>query len=221
MTCVVTQYIRRLERNDDKLVNLILDNVTFQNKEFHKLLEALTYNTTLTSLSLGKCNLYDEDLNVLLRSLRSNTTLRKLNLMFNEITDSGSNELSKFIKENESLVELKVGFNKINSSGKINMIKALRCNTTIMELMFDLYDKNDPLEHELVEVNKWNRKGGITYRNISELSRSPTNIILLKLILRELPIFEDVHWYILGMMIFFEFVPKVDIKNWNNKGLIY
>jgi len=71
-----------------------------------------------------------------------------------------------------------------------------------MELMFDLYDKNDPFDHELVEVNKWNRKGGITYRNISELSRIPTNIILLKLILRELPICEDVHWYILGMMKF-------------------
>ncbi|CAF1519170.1 unnamed protein product [Adineta steineri] len=78
---------------------------------------ALSANTLLTSLELGKCSLYDSGVRILVESLSMQNSLKCLDLYDNSITDIGAEYLVEMLRTNKSLTQLKLAYNKISNEG--------------------------------------------------------------------------------------------------------
>ncbi|CAF4028771.1 unnamed protein product [Adineta steineri] len=78
---------------------------------------ALSADTLLTSLELGKCSLNDAGVRILVESLSIQNSLKCLDLCDNSITDIGAEYLVEMLRTNKSLTQLKVAYNKISNEG--------------------------------------------------------------------------------------------------------
>ena len=105
------------------------------NSEFiETFLQALAFNTSLSSLDLHANSIGDEGANSLAQALRVNTSLSSLNLHCNSIGDEGANSLAQALRVNTSLSSLYLSRNSIGNDGANSLTQALRVNTSLSSL---------------------------------------------------------------------------------------
>ena len=96
--------------------------------------EALTVNTTLTHLNLGKSTIGDSGFGSFCDAIKVNIALSKLDLSDNKIGDCGAGFLSDAIKVNTSLTNLNLRKTKIGASGAGSLSDAIKVNTVLTNL---------------------------------------------------------------------------------------
>ena len=96
--------------------------------------EALTVNTTLTHLNLGKSTIGASGAGSLSDAIKVNTVLTNLDLSRNNIGDSGTGFLSDAIKVNTSLTNLNLSRTKIGASGAASLSDAIVVNAALTNL---------------------------------------------------------------------------------------
>ena len=114
--------------------SLNLFGCEFNTKVINSLAEALRVNTSLSSLDLPSNSIRDGGANSLAQALRVNTSLSSLNLGGNSIGDEGANSLAQVLRVNTSLSYLNLGGNSIEDEGANSLAQALRVNTSLSSL---------------------------------------------------------------------------------------
>ena len=93
-------------------------------------LQALAFNSTVSSLNLTRWNMT----NTLTQVLRVNTSLSSLNLRHNSIGVEGANLLAQVLRVNTSLSSLDLSHNFIRSEEADSLFQALIVNTSLSSL---------------------------------------------------------------------------------------
>ncbi|XP_068753925.1 nucleotide-binding oligomerization domain-containing protein 2-like [Montipora capricornis] len=102
--------------------------------------QALTVNTSLTTLDLTWNSIGDEDASSLSQALAVNTSLTTLDLTWNSIGDEDASSLSQALAVNTSLTTLDLSHNSIGAEGATSLSQALAVNTSLTTL--DLSDNS-------------------------------------------------------------------------------
>lgn len=89
----------------------------FSPENISLIVSALSGDTLLKSLELGKCSLNDSGVRILAESLSKQNSLKCLDLYDNSITDIGAEYLAEMLKTNKSLTQLKLAYNQISNEG--------------------------------------------------------------------------------------------------------
>ena len=95
--------LERIKANDPALIELNLGYEHLKESDIQPLVEALTQNTTLTTLYLGGNRIGDTGANVIALALKDNTTLTTLYLGSNQIGATGANAIALALKDNTTL----------------------------------------------------------------------------------------------------------------------
>ena len=101
---------------------------------FETFFQALTFNSTVSSLKLSGWQLGSKVINSLAEALRVNTSLSSLTLFSNSISDEGANSLAQALRVNTSLSSLKLHHDSIGPEGANSLAEALRVNTSLSSL---------------------------------------------------------------------------------------
>ncbi|XP_068753915.1 protein NLRC3-like isoform X2 [Montipora capricornis] len=96
--------------------------------------QALTVNTSLTTLDLFKTSIGAEGATSLSQALAVNTSLTTLNLPRNSIGAEGATSLSQALAVNTSLTTLNLPGNSIGAEGATSLFQALAVNTSLTTL---------------------------------------------------------------------------------------
>ncbi|XP_068699944.1 protein NLRC3-like isoform X5 [Montipora foliosa] len=96
--------------------------------------QALTVNTSLTTLDLTWNSIGDEGASSLSQALAVNTSLTTLNLLCNSIGAEGVTSLSQALAVNTSLTTLNLSDNSIGAEGATSLSQALAVNTSLTTL---------------------------------------------------------------------------------------
>ena len=118
---------------------------------FLPLFEALRDNATLTRLGLFDVELKDAGIAALSKALSFNRTLTSLSLRGFDI-DSFQLELFDMLIGNATLTELKLEKGKINAAGGMYLAHAIRCNSSLVMLAFDDVTIQSPGAHFLAKM---------------------------------------------------------------------
>ena len=97
-------------------------------------LEALTFNSTVSSLNLFRWKFPTEVTDLLAQALQVNTSLSSLDLYRNSIDAEGANSLAQAIRVNTVLSSLNLSSNSIGDEGASSLAQALRVNTFLSSL---------------------------------------------------------------------------------------
>ena len=108
----------------------------FSIEVINSLAEALRVNTSLSSLTFCDISIYTEGAKSLAQALRVNTGLSSLKLHAGHIGPKAANSLADALKENTSLSSLKLEYNFICAEGANSFAQALRVNTSLSSLEF-------------------------------------------------------------------------------------
>ncbi|XP_067019253.1 NLR family CARD domain-containing protein 3-like [Acropora muricata] len=106
----------------------------FSIKVINSLAEALRVNTSLSSLTFSDISIHAKGANSLAQALRVNTGLSSLKLHKGYIGAEGANSLADALKENTSLSSLKLDEESIGAEGANSIAQALRVNTSLSSL---------------------------------------------------------------------------------------
>ena len=112
----------------------------FSSRVMNSLAEALRVNTSLSSLTFSDISILAEGANSLAQALSVNTGLSSLKLHKSYIGAEGANSLADGLKENTSLSSLKLDGNSIGAEGANSIAQALRVNTSLSSL--ELHDES-------------------------------------------------------------------------------
>ncbi|XP_015777167.1 PREDICTED: protein NLRC3-like isoform X3 [Acropora digitifera] len=101
--------------------------------------QALTFNPTVTNLTLLYILLTKENIDMLAHALRVNTSLSSLDLRCsrssrNSFGDDGANSVAQALKVNASFSSLYLGFNSTKAEGANSLAQALTVNTSLSSL---------------------------------------------------------------------------------------
>ena len=96
--------------------------------------QALTFNSTVSSLKLSHFNFTTKDTNLLAQALRVNTSLSSLDLHSNSIGAEGANSLAQALRVNPSLSSLDLSPNSTGAEGANSRAQAFRVNTSLSSL---------------------------------------------------------------------------------------
>ena len=111
----------------------------FSIRVMNSLAEALRVNTSLSSLTFSDISIRAKGANSLAQALSVNTGLSSLKLHKGCIGAEGANSLADALKENTSLSSLKLDDNSIGAEGANSIAQALRVNTSLSSL--ELHDE--------------------------------------------------------------------------------
>ncbi|XP_015780919.1 PREDICTED: protein NLRC3-like [Acropora digitifera] len=130
-----TKLVRTLGANL-KLVDLGLgQSFLLKNSEFREtFLRALSFNSTVSSLHLSRCQLDLKALNMLAQTVREHTSLSSLDLSHNSIDDEGANLLAQALGVNSSLSSLDLSDSFIGDEEANSLAQALRVNSSLSSL---------------------------------------------------------------------------------------
>ena len=133
--------IRRLSRNDTTLTSLDLKGNIFGNQVGDegalRLAEALTQNSTLTSLNLIFNKMGGEGAGRLAEALVINSTLITLDLSSNQVGDEGAARLAEALAINSSLTTLDLWNNEVGDEAVGRLAEALATNSSLTQVHFD------------------------------------------------------------------------------------
>jgi hypothetical protein len=96
--------------------------------------EALTTNSTLTTLNLGDNDIGDDGPKTMAEALATNSTLTTLHLGGNSIGDDGAKAMGEALATNSTLTTLDLQYSKIGAEGAKTMAEALATNSTLTTL---------------------------------------------------------------------------------------
>ncbi|XP_015748198.1 PREDICTED: uncharacterized protein LOC107328000 [Acropora digitifera] len=135
--------------------------------------EALTVNTSLSSLDLGTNSIGDDGAYSLAKALRVSTSLTSLNLCSNCIDEEGADSLAQALGENNSLSSLDISCNSIGEMGADSLAQALGVNTSLSSLNLSLNSIGTEGAISLAQALKGNA-------SLSSLNLSGNSIAYLK-----------------------------------------
>ncbi|XP_074620927.1 uncharacterized protein LOC141879544 [Acropora palmata] len=121
-----------------------------------QLAQALKVNTSLFSLHLFSNSIDAEGASSLAQALRVNTSLSSLELPSNSIGVDGANSLAQALRINTSLSSLNLFFNSIGNEGATSLAEALRANTSLSSLNLDSNSIGDEGAKSLAEALRVN-----------------------------------------------------------------
>ena len=126
-----------------KLVDVVVRLFQRSDEYIGTLLQALTFNTTVTNLKLIHMGLSKENIDLLAHALSVNTSFSFLDLHSHygsTFGDDGANSLAQALRVNTSISSLDLGGNSIGDEGANSLARALRVNTSLSSL--DLNDNS-------------------------------------------------------------------------------
>ncbi|XP_067016908.1 protein NLRC3-like isoform X1 [Acropora muricata] len=129
---------------------------TLSPEDINLLTEALTVNTSLSSLKLFNGPIGDEGANSLAQALEVNTSLSCLRLSSTSIGTRGANSLAQALRVNTSLSSLDLNSNSIRDEGANSLAQALSVNTSLssLDLHYNcIYDKGANSLAQALSVN--------------------------------------------------------------------
>ena len=109
-------------------------SLTWGSEFIETFFQALTFNSTVSSLKLSHFNFTTKDTNLLAQALRVNTSLSSLDLHSNSIGAEGANSLAQALRVNTSLSSLDLSPNSIGAEGANSPAQAFRVNTSLSSL---------------------------------------------------------------------------------------
>lgn len=135
---ILEKTLQRIKNNDPTLRNLDLALRGLENREIEELVDALSTNTTITTLDLSmNQSLTVEGLGLLAAALSTNTTIQNFNFNGNEIGDEGAEILATVLLANKSIAELGLTETEIGDEGAEKLANALSTNKTLKTLFLD------------------------------------------------------------------------------------
>uniref|UniRef100_A0A646QDA9 Tropomodulin n=1 Tax=Hemiscolopendra marginata TaxID=943146 RepID=A0A646QDA9_9MYRI len=155
----VDRSIEQVEKNDQKLIDLNLNNIKNISKEkFSRLFEGLKKNTKLESLSLANTKLSDASAKILSDALVENRTLKTVNVESNFISPPVVRDLVSSLLNTQSVEEFRATNQKPEILGvKIEMeiAKLVEDNKSLrrLGLSFDVPDARIRVQHHLQRNN--------------------------------------------------------------------
>ena len=117
------------------LSNLSLCDCNVSTKDTNLLALALGVNASLSSLDLKGNSIGTEGANSLAQALIVNTFLSSLDLTGASIDNGGANSLADALRVNTSLSSLNLGYNSIGAEGANSLAQALRVNSSLSSLV--------------------------------------------------------------------------------------
>ena len=97
-------------------------------------LDALTVNSTITSLDLQKNSIDGNGAASLSQALKANSSLTSLDLSTNRIEDTGAASLSQALTANSSLTSLDLSWNGIGATGAASLSQAIKASSSLTSL---------------------------------------------------------------------------------------
>lgn len=193
-------------RDNDTVTDLDLRGNTITDVGAVVLTEWLQFNTTLRGLRLSRNNIGTEGAVALAESLKENSTLTHLVLNDNNIGNEGANALSHTLRVNDTLQRLNLNINPIDYEGGNKLLEALKCNATLRKL---IVEKGSALQKHIDKLTYWNEWGALGPHNEVKYCGYNTQTlpqvcqdfkVFLLLVLRQIPICDDLHWLIISMI---------------------
>ena len=154
------------------LVDVVVESSSSDSGYIETFLQALTYNSTVSSLTLtfhdrrpktrlssfdSEWNFIDaQRANLLAQALRVNTSLSSLNLRANYSFSEGANSLAQALRVNTSLSSLDLYSNSIGDKGANSLAQALRVNNSLSSLNLDENSIGDEGANSLAQALKVN-----------------------------------------------------------------
>ena len=136
--------------------SLSFKNTSIDNEGANSLAQALKLNTCLSSLDLSCNAIGDEGANSLAQALKLNTCLSSLILYLNAIGDEGANSLAQALKLNTCLSSLDLSENAIGDEGANSLAQALKLNTCLSSLNLSRNAIGDEGANSLAQALKLN-----------------------------------------------------------------
>ena len=129
-------HIAELLNNTSIVHTLTMNCNPLGDKGLQSISKSLKKNTSLTVLSVGKCNISDTGVASLAEALKVNTTLKRLNIDDNDaITDSGLRCLAGVLSRNSDLEELDIPRHlRVDIARDIINCERQRCGLTYIQV---------------------------------------------------------------------------------------
>ena len=132
----VKQVLPRVVNNDPNLTCLKFNLKHLIVPATSRLIKALKFNTTLTSLDLSSAQIGDHQVAQLSEVLKTNFSLVSLNIQRNTITDLGAESLVAALEINSTLRRLDLSGNRIGDEGMMSFRDVLIRNQSLTFLNF-------------------------------------------------------------------------------------
>lgn len=169
--------------NQDRLTSLDISgsNIFNDNQE---LIEALSNNKSLKSLSLDFCHIGDENAETLISKLVNIPHLAELHLDGNDISTKGSKALATLLRQSQTLVNVSLLENNINSEDCQNIAEALKVNLTLTKLGLCANRIDDIGAFALADILK-NGAAPLTYLDVTANPMNEAGLNALKEALKD------------------------------------
>jgi len=130
---VLANYLEKKQPDQNLTAVEFLDNA-FTPFGCQRIGQALTFNKTITKLTINHNDIGDDGAIKLMQGLSLNQTLATLNLDYCEIGRDGAEAIGRGIATNTSVTEIFLNGNTVGASGAMLMAQGLRHNGTLTRL---------------------------------------------------------------------------------------
>ncbi|KAG0351798.1 hypothetical protein BG005_008731 [Podila minutissima] len=152
---ILARLIRSTE--SDNMKTFKLDRCAVSQSAYKILLEACTYNKTITSLTINRSVVNDKIMRYLSKMLAKNSTIKELDLSNNRITAQGIEHLSEAMAQNRTLTRLCLQSNNIRRAGAPFLASILIKNRVVRHLNVGCNGLGAEGVTEIAESIKYNR----------------------------------------------------------------
>ncbi|CAF4854652.1 unnamed protein product [Rotaria socialis] len=129
--------IQRLHNDilTDPIVKMYLNRNWIKKVSVQRIIDALQYNTTVTTVNLQEFNIKEEEAYHIAHMLETNKTLTVLNIGYNGLGDKGLCSLSEGLHKNMTLEELYLGCTGIGDAGAKSLAQVLQNNINGLKII--------------------------------------------------------------------------------------
>jgi Ran GTPase-activating protein (RanGAP) involved in mRNA processing and transport len=114
-----------LQSQDSKVKEFVFEKVHYSTVGFHRLMQEVGRNTTVTNLAIRNSRLSLENAHLLQAALRQNTALQSLDLASNALGSAGLAEIAPVLHRNTSIKSLDVSNNGLDDIESATVLREL------------------------------------------------------------------------------------------------
>ena len=147
-----------IKNNIINIKMLTLRQCSIRHTEIEILVDALTTNTTITTLEITGCDIHDIGAHAIGTMLMTNTTITSLSIRFDDITGEGIHTIATMLTTNTTITQLDLMHNNLRNEGAILIANMLAVNTTLTILNLCINNIGDNGIRAIADALRRNKK---------------------------------------------------------------